>query len=146
MKKLVLVFAAAIITLGAYAQSDSTRNRPKMSPPDIDNNSTNHINSNKTREGMNPNQNQNNNQNKDLQNNQDSSMNRETMDNSSPDGVLMKDGKMMLVRNGKTTMMDRDMVMSDGTKIMSNGTIIKNDGSKRMMKEGEYISLFGKTK
>ncbi len=60
-----------------------------------------------------------------------------------PDGVIMKDGKMMVVKDGKISVMDKDLLLSNGTKIMSNGTIVKKDGSKIMMKEGDYKDMSG---
>ena len=74
----------------------------------------------------------------------DNSMNHQTMDKSHPNGVMMKDGKMMMIHNGKMTMMNHDMTMSNGTKVMSDGTCIKKDGIKMMMKEGQHMDMSGK--
>ena len=62
---------------------------------------------------------------------------------SFPDGVVMKNGKLMMVKNGKKTLMDHEMSMGNGMKVLSNGTIIKKDGTKMMMKEGQYMDMAG---
>jgi hypothetical protein len=40
------------------------------------------------------------------------------------DCCMMKDGKMMCVKDGKTMPMDKDMTMKNGTKCMTNGDCI----------------------
>lgn len=117
MKKLILVFTAIAIMAGAHAQADSTNK--KKSPADIN-------------YGIDQNLDLNNNQNQNMQN------------NSNSDGVMMENGKMMMVKNGKTTILDHDMTMSNGTKIMSDGTYTKKDGTKLTMKEGQRMDMSGK--
>ena len=56
----------------------------------------------------------------------------------------MKDGKMMVMKDGKTMPMEKDMVMKNGTKCMTNGECIMKDGSKMMMKNGDYMEMSGK--
>ena len=58
-------------------------------------------------------------------------------------GVLMYRGKTMIVRNGKKTFIKSHTYLSLGTKVMSDGTIIKRDGTKTMMKEGEFVNMMG---
>jgi len=62
-----------------------------------------------------------------------------------PDGVMMKDGKMVVIKNGKITMMGRDITFSNGSKVMNDGTLVQSDGSKKMMQEGEYRDMSGNT-
>jgi hypothetical protein len=121
MKKLILVFTAIAITAGTYAQNDSASR--KMRQTDI-----------------NPNDSlgqyqEMNNQNQIVQNN--------LVGKSFPDGVMMHNGKMMKVKNGKMTVLDQDMTLSNGTKLMSNGTCIKKNGSKMILKEGQHIDMSG---
>ena len=53
-------------------------------------------------------------------------------------GVMMKDGKMMMMTDGKATgPMDHDMSMSDGTKVMK-------DGKEMHMKDGQMMMMDGK--
>ncbi|MBE0663126.1 MAG: hypothetical protein IH597_11745 [Bacteroidales bacterium] len=111
MKKIIFVLAAIAITVGAYAQTDST-NR-KMSP----------------REPV---------------NNHHQSMQNNPVNASHPDGVLMQNGKLMRVQNGKMTILhDNDMTMSNGTRIMSDGYYIQKDGTKLMIKEGQHMDMAG---
>ncbi len=157
MKNLILVISAILISVSVYAQSDSTNY--KMVPSNI----------NKTNDGMNrtPNNNINNNQNQDGNNpyDQNGTMNKDTnMDNhihqetkenrdskmpqnkvkSHPDGYMLQNGKMIMVKDGAMKMMEKDVTLKNGTIIMSNGYFMKKDGTKMMMKEGQHIDLFGK--
>jgi hypothetical protein len=60
-------------------------------------------------------------------------------------GVMMKDGKMMTMMDGKpTTPMDHDMTMADGTKVMTDGTVKMKDGKEMHMKEGQMMMMDGK--
>jgi len=63
--------------------------------------------------------------------------------NSNSDGVVMKNGTMMTIMNGKMSKMERDMTMKNGTKVMTDGTIVKKDGTKMMMKEGQQVDMSG---
>lgn len=123
MKKTILAFTAFIITLGAYAQTDSSGK--KMTPPDINN----------TNDSINQNRDMNNYQNQNIQNN--------PVDKSQPDGVMMQNRKMMMVKDGKMTILDHDMTMSNGITVMSNGSYMKKGGAKMMFKEGEHMDMSG---
>lgn len=70
-------------------------------------------------------------------------MNRQTVYKSFTDGVMMKKGKVMLVKNGKLTKMDHEIAMGNGTKVMPDGTIRKKDGTKMMLKEGQHMDMAG---
>ena len=60
-------------------------------------------------------------------------------------GVMMKDGKMMTMMDGKPTgPMEHDMTMSDGTKVMTNGMVKMKDGKEMPMKDGQMIMMDGK--
>lgn len=123
MKKLVLVFATIAITAGAYAQSDSMAR--KMNPSDTAS----------TYGGMN--------QSRDLHNNRSQTIQNNRVDKSHPDGVMIQNGKVLLVKNGQKTILDRDLTLSNGTKIMSDGTWFKKDGTKVTLKEGQHIDMAG---
>lgn len=60
------------------------------------------------------------------------------------DCCMMKDGKMMCMKAGKTMPMEKDMTMKNGTKCMTSGECIMKDGKKMQMKEGECIDMSGK--
>ena len=60
-------------------------------------------------------------------------------------GIMMKEGKMMMMMDGKATgPMEHEMTMSDGTKVMANGTVKMKDGKEMHMKEGQMMMMDGK--
>ena len=66
------------------------------------------------------------------------------MSHAKKDCVMMKDGKMMEMKGGKTMMMDEDMTLSNGTIVMKDGTVKMKDGKTMMMKEGQCMYMDGK--
>jgi hypothetical protein len=61
------------------------------------------------------------------------------------DGVMMRNGKMMMMKDGKAMgPMQGDMTMSDGTKMMTDGTMMMKDGTKMQMKDGQTMTMDGK--
>ncbi len=60
------------------------------------------------------------------------------------DCCMMKNGKMRCMKDGKSTPMEKDMTMKNGTKCMTNGECIMKDGKKMQMKEGECMDMSGK--
>ena len=161
MKKFLLTISSIILTFGVYAQTDSTNK--KMFPPDIKNTKdgiNQNNNQNRDNNQQNPGMNQNNNQdhnnhqpnpgmnqnNRSKQNNQnqsDSTANDRKMKNYA-DGLVMKDGKMWLVKYKKMTMLVNTMTMENGTSVMSDGSYMKKDGSRMMFREGEHMDMMGK--
>ena len=60
-------------------------------------------------------------------------------------GVMMKDGKMMMMMDGKAAgPMDHDVTMSDGTKVMKDGMVKMKDGKEMHMKDGQMMMMDGK--
>ena len=59
------------------------------------------------------------------------------------DMVMMKGGKMMVMRHGEMKPMDMVMVMPNGVKVMMDGTIMMADGTSRMMMDGEAMTMDG---
>ena len=57
---------------------------------------------------------------------------------------MMKDGKMMHCKDGKTMIMEKDMTMANGTKCMTNGECVMKNGEKMKMKNGECMDMNGK--
>lgn len=62
---------------------------------------------------------------------------------ATPDGFMMKDGKMMMVNDGKFTPMVRDITLPNGTKVMKAGSYMLKGGVKMMLKEGEELDMEG---
>lgn len=59
------------------------------------------------------------------------------------DGYIMKDRKMMRVKNDLFTIMDKDITLSNGTVVMSSGSYTEIGGTKILFKEGDFIDLQG---
>ncbi|MGF7218755.1 hypothetical protein GGR92_004934 [Spirosoma lacussanchae] len=55
--------------------------------------------------------------------------------------MVMHNGKMMMVHQGKMTPMTMDMTMSDGTLCMTDGTCKRKDGTVVKMKEGDHCMI-----
>lgn len=60
------------------------------------------------------------------------------------DGYMMKNGKMMSVKDQTLTLLKNDATLTNGTIIMSNGNYHKKGGTKMMFKEGQHMDLTGK--
>lgn len=60
------------------------------------------------------------------------------------DCCMMKDGKMMHIKDGKKMEMKKDMTMKNGTICMKNGECVMKDGTKMKMKNGDCIDMDGK--
>jgi hypothetical protein len=60
------------------------------------------------------------------------------------DGVISKNGRMFLVKNGAEESMYESAFMLDGTKVSPNGTYIRLDGTKDKLKDNQRMLLSGK--
>ena len=61
------------------------------------------------------------------------------------DGVMMKNGKMMMMQDGReVTRMDRETTLSDGTRVMMNGKLVTKGGKEMQLKEGQMVMMDGK--
>ena len=156
MKKLFLVFAAAAISFGANAQADSIKRI--MSPPDINDNTNDGLNLRHTNDSLKQNQDSTKNliqklNDNSYENRKGRESGREISYNSTSvpqtpvekikDCVMMKNGKMMMSKNGVITTMDPDMLMTNGTRVMSDGRIYVRDGIQSKMREGQYMDMSG---
>lgn len=59
------------------------------------------------------------------------------------DGIIMQNGKMMMMKQGNTFPMTQDMTLTDGTKVMKNGTVVRPDGQTTMMSNGDVMTMSG---
>ena len=57
------------------------------------------------------------------------------------DHVTMRDGSVIVVRNGEETPMQEEITMSDGTRVLPNGQLLLTDGTARMLRDGETLDL-----
>jgi hypothetical protein len=61
------------------------------------------------------------------------------------DGVMMRDGKMWRLQDGKEIgRMDRETTMTNGTRVMMSGKMVMKDGKEMQMQEGQTLLLDGK--
>jgi hypothetical protein len=58
-------------------------------------------------------------------------------------GVLRQNGKTMIVKEGKMTVIKAYTNLSYGAKVMSDGTIVQKDGTKTQLQEGEFVNMRG---
>lgn len=59
------------------------------------------------------------------------------------DHILFKEGKLFIIKDAETSLLTKDIVLSDGSKIFKIGHIIKPNGSKILLHEGQRIALTG---
>lgn len=60
------------------------------------------------------------------------------------DGVMMRNGKMMIVKHGKPAMpLDDDITVGDGTVVSADGTIKLKGGREFRMKNGQMMMRDG---
>lgn len=66
------------------------------------------------------------------------------MNGMSSDGIMMKDGKVMITQNGKTMPLENELTLENGTKVMMDGTYMDKNGSTMRMKNGDHMNMAGK--
>jgi hypothetical protein len=60
------------------------------------------------------------------------------------DGVVMKDGRMMMMKDGRATApMTVDMTMRDGTKVTTSGVVKMRDGEEKQLSNGAMMLMNG---
>ena len=60
------------------------------------------------------------------------------------DGVVMKDGRMMMMKDGRATEpMTADITMPDGTKVTTSGVVEMRDGEKKQLNNGAMMLMNG---
>lgn len=59
------------------------------------------------------------------------------------EGIMMKDGKVMVMKNGEKTALLQDTTLSNGTTITVDGTVKSSDGTTTMLKDGDYVNSDG---
>jgi hypothetical protein len=61
-----------------------------------------------------------------------------------PNGVMMEDGRMWLIKDNNFSLLEETTTMKNGTVVMKNGSYIKKNGAKMMFNEGEHMDMNGK--
>ena len=59
------------------------------------------------------------------------------------DCVMMKNGHLLMMKDGKTMDMPTDIVLENGMSISKNGTVTNADGTTRVMKNGDCVDMNG---
>lgn len=61
-----------------------------------------------------------------------------------PDGFMMKNGKMMLVKDQQVTLLKNDTTLANGTIVMKDGNYIRKGERRILFREGQHMDLTGK--
>jgi len=56
---------------------------------------------------------------------------------------MMKDGKLVQMKDGKEIAMTEDVKLGNGTLVHKDGSMDTKDGKKMMLKDGECIDMNG---
>ena len=153
MKKLALVLSAFMVSISLFANYEISN----VVNQDTTNNSKSGTRTGMSRSGRNSS-----NMYQDTMNRSktggnmgrmDRNMKNRNMDNQkmggkmrgmSSDGIMMKDGKLMITQNGKTMPMETEMTLKNGTRVMTDGTYMDKNGSTMRMKNGDHMMMSGK--
>ena len=57
---------------------------------------------------------------------------------------MIKDGKVMMMKNGQSSALTKDYMFKDGSSLNSTGTVTMTDGSTKMLKDGNMLGMDGK--
>lgn len=60
------------------------------------------------------------------------------------DHMMIKVGKIMMLKGGTMMPMTQTMTLPSGTQVMVNGKVMLKEGKKMMLKEGQEIGTDGK--
>jgi hypothetical protein len=137
MKKLILVLSTVIVSLSSFANASvdnvMSQDTTKMNQ-DTMNRSRNGGKMGKMDRDMN-----------------NGSMNEQKMGGKNgkmngmhSDGIMMKDGKVMITQNGKTMPLENETTLENGTRVMTDGTYMDKNGNSMKMKNGDHIMMSGK--
>jgi hypothetical protein len=61
-----------------------------------------------------------------------------------PDGYMLQNGKMVVIKDGKFSNLNEDFTLSNGTVIKTDGTYVRKGGTAIKFKEGEHMDSMGK--
>ena len=59
------------------------------------------------------------------------------------DCLVMKNGKMMIMKDSSTIVMETDMSMTNGTVVTTDGNVKMNNGKTIILKDGECVYMNG---
>ena len=58
-------------------------------------------------------------------------------------GYIMKDGRMMQVKDGNLMLIEKDITLSNGTVIMADGNYMEKGKPKTILRDGEHVDMDG---
>lgn len=64
--------------------------------------------------------------------------------NTHPNGVMLVDGHVMMIRNMTITKLKRRVILRNGTRVSPNGMCTDRRGNKRMLRENEHLDMNGR--
>lgn len=165
MKKMILTCTLITMYLGAAAQNDSTngtntdRNKTDQTEPN-QSGTQNQDQNQDLNLGQNQDLNKNQDQNKDQNQGQNKNKQGQTQDQNKNQGktqngqnkqpgmnqcvVSMDNGKVMVLKNGKKSMMTKDSTLQNGSMLMANGFVKMKDGTTLQLKQGDCMDVSGK--
>jgi hypothetical protein len=71
----------------------------------------------------------------------DSSMQQKPATESVTDRVMMRDGAMVIFKDGTMMPLEKEITLPSGTVVQKDGTLKKKDGSEIKLKDGQFIEL-----
>lgn len=132
MKKLSLVITAVCLSIGVYAQTDTTGTATQRGTNNTNMGTGTQRDMNNSKMPVQP------------QENTTTGTKSPSMVKQHPDGYMMKSGKVVMIKDGKVTTLDKEVTLENGTTITTNGSILQMDGTKATLKEGEHVDMTGK--
>jgi len=60
------------------------------------------------------------------------------------DCIMMKDGKVVQMKDGNSTDVTSDVTLSNGTVVSADGTVKTKDGKTSKLKDGDCVYMSGK--
>lgn len=58
-------------------------------------------------------------------------------------GYILKDGKVMMVKDGNMSLIQKDITLSNGTVIMADGSYMEKGKAKMKLRDGDHITTDG---
>ncbi len=58
-------------------------------------------------------------------------------------GYMLKDGRVMMVKDGNLTPIQKDITLSNGTVIMADGNYMEKGKTKTKFKDGQHVDMNG---
>ena len=62
------------------------------------------------------------------------------------DGLLMKEGKIMQMKDGLSKPIEKDVTLKNGTIVMKDGTVKTKEGKTIVLKDGDWVMMDGTIK